>query len=137
MKKDNDDIQIYLSKHVKARNLGINDIEIIDKECGILGIKKDQIHDRLAHALNREKRAEIHVLREMAHNHNREEKRYANERLTEIEEQEEEECTEYLGKCIQSDEISRDTPRARTNRGEGDFESFFDDYAKRMADRQK
>ena len=33
MKKDNDNIQIRLSRHIKARNLGINDIEIIDKEC--------------------------------------------------------------------------------------------------------
>ena len=32
MKRNNEDVQIYLSRHVKARNLGINDIEIIDKE---------------------------------------------------------------------------------------------------------
>ena len=31
MKRKNGDVQIYLSRHVKAQNLGINDIEIIDK----------------------------------------------------------------------------------------------------------
>ena len=39
MKRNNEDVQIYLSRHVKARNLGINDIEIIDKECGTIGVK--------------------------------------------------------------------------------------------------
>ncbi len=54
MKKDNDDIQIRLSRHMKARNLGINDIEIIDKECGTIGIKRDQIYDRLARSSGKE-----------------------------------------------------------------------------------
>src|ERR1051326_1044994 len=48
VKRDKEDIQIYLSKHVKARNIGINDVEIIDKECGTLGIKSQQIYDRFA-----------------------------------------------------------------------------------------
>ena len=48
------------------RNLGINDIEIIDKECGTIEVKKDQIYDRLACAIGREKRIEKHVLRDMA-----------------------------------------------------------------------
>ena len=54
MKRNNEDVQIYLSRHVKARNLGINDIEIIDKECETIGVKKDQIYDRLARAIGRE-----------------------------------------------------------------------------------
>ena len=67
MKKNKDKIQIYLSRHVKAQNLGINDIEIIDKECGTIGVKRDQIYDRLSRLSERERRAEIHVLMDMAH----------------------------------------------------------------------
>ena len=66
MKKNKDDIQIYLSKHVKAQNLGINDIEIIDKECETIGIKRDQIYERFACASGRESRLEKHVLRDVA-----------------------------------------------------------------------
>jgi hypothetical protein len=134
MKKDNKDIQIYLSRHMKARNLGINDIEIIDKECGIIGIKRDQIYDRLTRLSGRERRAEIHVLREMARNsYNEEERRYANDRLAEIAEREQEERTEYLGRQVKSD----DTVRDRMNQDEGDFEGFFEDYTKRMGNRRK
>ena len=39
IKRDKEDIQIYLFKHVKAQNIGINDVEIIDRECGTIGIK--------------------------------------------------------------------------------------------------
>ena len=58
MKRNNEDVQIYLSRHVKARNLGINDIEIIDKKCGTIGVKRDQIYTRLARLMGREKRIE-------------------------------------------------------------------------------
>ena len=57
--RDKNDIQLHLSRHVKARNLGINDIEIIDKECGTIRVKRDQIYDRLAHLSGKEGRAEI------------------------------------------------------------------------------
>jgi len=67
MKRNNEDVQIYLSRYVKARNLGINDIEIIDKECETIGVKRDQIYARLARLMEREKRIEKHVLRDMAH----------------------------------------------------------------------
>src|SRR5437868_129751 len=49
MKRNNEDIQIYLSRIVKARNLEINDIEIIDKECGTIGVKRE---DRKSTRLN-------------------------------------------------------------------------------------
>ena len=85
IKKDKEDIQIYLSKHVKARNIGINDVEIIDKECGTIGIKRDQIYDRFARESGRASRIEKHVLKDMAcDSYNEEEKRYANDRLAEI-----------------------------------------------------
>src|SRR5947207_1705069 len=56
IKRDKKDIQIYLSKHVKAQNIGINDVEIIDKELGIISIKKDQIYDRFARESGRASR---------------------------------------------------------------------------------
>ena len=56
IKRDKEDIQIYLSKHVKVRNIGINDVEIIDKELGIISIKKDQIYDRFARESGRASR---------------------------------------------------------------------------------
>src|SRR5881227_2956439 len=43
IKRDKEDIQIYLSKHMKAKNIGINDVEIIDREYETIGIKRDQI----------------------------------------------------------------------------------------------
>ena len=58
IKRDKEDIQIYLSKYMKARNIGINDVEIIDKELGIIGIKKDQIYDRFACESGRASRIE-------------------------------------------------------------------------------
>ena len=86
MKRNNEDVQIYLSRHVKARNLGINDIEIIDKECGTIGVKRDQIYARLARLMGREKRVEKHVLRDMARDsYDEQERKYANDRLAEIE----------------------------------------------------
>jgi len=61
------------------------------------------------------------------------ERKYANDRLAEIEAHEQEEHTEYLGRQINSDNTSRD----RTDQGEGDFKGFFEDYAKRMGNRRK
>ena len=58
IKRDKEDIQIYLTKHVKAKNIGINDIEIIDKELGIIGIKRDQIYDRFVRESGRASRIE-------------------------------------------------------------------------------
>ena len=55
-------------------------------------------------------------------------RRYANNRLAEIARQEQEECTEYLGRQVKTD----NTVLTRTDQGEGDFEGFFEDYAKRM-----
>jgi hypothetical protein len=134
VKRDKEDIQIYLSKHVKARNLGINDVEIIDKECGTIGIKRQQIYDRFARESGRASRIEKHVLRDMARDsYNEEERRYANNRLAEIAEQEKEERTEYLGRQVKTD----DTVRTRTDQGTGDFEGFFADYTKRMDNRRK
>ena len=133
MKKDKDDIQIYLSKHVKARNLGINDIEIIDNELGTIGVKRDQIDSRLSRLSGRESRMEIHVLMDMARDsYDENERKYAKDRLAEIATREEEERTEYLGRQIKPD----DTVRDRTDRGEGDFEGFFEDYTKRMGKRR-
>jgi hypothetical protein len=134
VKRDKEDIQIYLSKHVKTRNLGINDVEIIDKECGTIGIKRKQIYDRFARESGRASRIEKHVLRDMARDsYNEEERRYANNRLAEIAEQEKEERTEYLGRQVKTD----DTVRTRTDQGTGDFEGFFADYTKRMDNRRK
>ena len=134
MKRNNEDVQIYLSRHVKAQNLGINDIEIIDKECGIIGVKRDQIYTRLARLMGREKRIEKHVLRDMARDsYDEQERKYANDRLAEIAAREQEERIEYLGRQINPDNTSRD----RTDQGEGDFEGFFEDYAKRMGNRRK
>ena len=61
-----------------------------------------------------------------------EERRYANNRLAEIAEREQEERTEYLGRQVKPD----DTVRDRTNQGEGDFEGFFEDYTKRMGNKR-
>ena len=134
MKRNNEDIQIYLSRHVKARNLRINDIEIIDRKCGTIGVKRDQIYARLARLMGREKRVEKHVLRDMARDsYDEQERKYANDRLAEIEAREQEERTEYLGRQINPE----NTPRDRTDQGEGDFEGFFEDYAKRMGNRRK
>ena len=134
MKRKKEEVQIYLSKHVKAQNLGINDIEIIDKECGTIGVKRDQIHARLARLMGREKRVEKHVLRDMARNsYDEQERKYANDRLAEIAAREQEERTEYLGRQINPDNTSRD----RTDQSEGDFEGFFKDYAKRMDNQRK
>ena len=63
--------------------------------------------------------------------YNEEERRYANNRLAEILQQKQEERIEYLGRQVKID----DTVRARTDQGEGDFEGFFKDYAKRMGNR--
>ena len=60
--------------------------------------------------------------------YNEEERRYANNRLAEIARQEQEERTEYLGRQVKLN----DTIRNYMNQGEGDFESFFEDYAKKM-----
>ena len=134
IKRDKEDIQIYLSKHVKARNIGINDVEIIDKELGIIGIKKNQIYDRFACESGRASRIEKHALRDMARDsYNKEERRYANNRLAEIARQEQKERTEYLGRQVKTD----NTVLTRTDQGEGDFEGFFEDYAKRMGNRRK
>ena len=131
MKRNNEDVQIYLSRYVKARNLGINDIEIIDKECGTIGVKRDQIYARLARLMGR---VEKHVLRDMARDsYDTQERKYANDRLAEIEAREQEERTEYLGRQINPENTSRD----RTEQGEGDFEGFFEDYAKQMGNRRK
>ena len=133
MKKDNDDIQIRLSRHMKARNLGINDIEIIDKECGIIGVKRDQIYDRLARVSGKERRAEIHMLMDMAcDSYDENERNYANERLAEIAEREQEERTEYLGRQV----IPDNTVQDQTDQGEGDFEGFFETYTRRMDNRR-
>ena len=67
IKRDKEDIQIYLSKHVKVQNIRINDIEIIDKECGTIGFKRNQIYDRFARESGRASRIEKHVLKDMAH----------------------------------------------------------------------
>jgi len=134
IKRDKEDIQIYLSKHVKARNIEINDVKIINKECETIGIKRDQIYDRFARESGRASRIEKHVLRDMARDsYDVEERRYANNRLAEIARQEQEERIEYLGRQVKTD----DTVRARTDQGEGDFEGFFEDYAKRMGNRRK
>ena len=70
----------------------------------------------------------------MARNsYNEEERKYANNRLAEIARQEQEERTEYLSRQVKTD----DTVLTRTDQGEGDFEGFFEDYAKRMGNRQK
>jgi len=133
MKKDNDDIQIRLSRHMKAQNLGINDIEIIDKECRIIGVKRDQIYDRLARSSGRERRAEIHVLMDMTcDSYDVNKRNYANERLAEIAEREQEERTEYLGRQV----IPDNTVQDRTDQGEGDFEGFFETYTRRMDNRR-
>ena len=132
MKRKNEDVQIYFSKHVKARNLGINDIEIIDKECGTIGVKRDQIYKRLARTMGREKRIEKHVLRDIVRDtYDKQERKYANNRLAEINAREQEERTEYLGRQIKPDNTTCD----RTDKGEGDFEGFFEDYAKCMGNR--
>ena len=116
MKRNNEDVQIYLSRHVKARNLRINDIEIIDKECGTIGVKRDQIYARLARLMGREKRVEKHVLRDMARDsYDAQERKYANDRLAEIDAWEQEERIEYLGRQINPDNTSRD----HTDQGEG------------------
>src|SRR5437868_2987517 len=108
MKRNNEDVQIYLSRHVKAQNLGINDIEIIDKECETIGVKRDQIYARLACLMGREKRIEKHMLRDMARDsYDKQERKYANDRLAEIAAREQEERTEYLGRQINSDNTSR------------------------------
>ena len=119
---------------MKARNIGINDIEIIDRECGTIGIKRNQIYDRFARESGRASRIEKHVLRDMARDsYNEEERRYANNRLAEIAEQEKEERTEYLGRQVKTD----DTVRIRTDQGTDDFEGFFADYTKRMDNQRK
>ena len=75
-----------MSRYVKARNLGINDIEIIDKECETIEVKRDQIYARLARLMGREKRIEKHVLRNMARDsYDEQERKYANDKLAEIE----------------------------------------------------
>ena len=61
------------------------------------------------------------------------ERKYANDRLAEIAAREQEERTEYLGRQINPNNTSRDC----TDQGEGDFEGFFEDYAKRMGNRHK
>jgi len=74
------------------------------------------------------------VLRDMARDfYNKQERKYTNDRLAEIATREQEERTEYLGRQINPDNTSRD----RTDQGEGDFEGFFEDYAKRMGNRRK
>ena len=50
---------------MKARNIGINDVKIIDKECGTIGIKRDQIYDRFARESGRASRIEKYVLKDM------------------------------------------------------------------------
>ena len=84
--------------------------------------------------MGREKRIEKHMFRDMAHDsYDEQERKYANDRLTEITAREQEECTEYLGRQINPENTSRD----RTDQGEGDFKGFFEDYAKRMGNRRK
>ena len=48
-KEKDKEVKIKLSRHVKPSNIGINDIEIVDKELGILGLKKEIITARLKH----------------------------------------------------------------------------------------
>ena len=123
MKRNNEDVQIYLSRHVKAQNLGINDIEIIDKECGTIGVKRDQIYTRLVCLMGREKRIEKYVLRDMARNsYDEQERKYANDRLAEIAAREQEECTEYLSRQIKSNNSICN----RMDQSKGDFEGFFE-----------
>ena len=55
------------------------------------------------------KRIEKHVLRDMARDsYDEQERKYANDRLAEIAAQKQKERTEYLGRQINSDNISRD-----------------------------
>ena len=84
--------------------------------------------------MEREKRIEKHVLRDMARDsYDEQERKYANDRLAEIAAREQEERIEYLGRQINPDNTSRD----RTDQGEGNFEGFFEDYAKRIGNRCK
>ena len=75
------------------------------------------------------KRIEKHMLRDIVRDtYDKQERKYANDRLAEIDAREQEERTEYLGRQIKPDNTTCD----RTDKGEGDFKGFFEDYAKRM-----
>ena len=65
--------------------------------------------------------------------YNEQKRKYANDRLAEIAAREQEERTEYLGRQINPDNTSHN----RMDQGEGNFEGFFEDYAKRMGNRRK
>ena len=85
MKRNKDDIQIYLSKHIKVRNLGINNIKIINKKCKTIGVKRNQIYNRLARLSERERKAKIHILIKMAHDsYDENERNYVKDRLAEM-----------------------------------------------------
>ena len=63
-------------------------------------------------------------------NYDEKERKYANDRLAEIAEHEQEECIKYLVKLD-------DTVHDRTDQDEGDFEGFFAEFTRRFGNRQK